>query len=474
MARYPRGSLIPDVLRTLRTERLIGAGDLALVAVSGGIDSVCLLHCLQVAREPLSCALHVAHVHHGLRGVGADQDAAFVARLAAANGVPSSVLRVDVSALRRAGHLSSQDAARRARHSALRALAAEIGAACIATGHTEDDQAETVLLHLLRGSGIDGLAGMRYRQGAIVRPLLGLSRAAIEEHSRVHALEWREDASNAGRSYLRNRLRLDLLPALEAYNPRVRRSLARGAAGLARDATYLHERAAEALAAVTIEEGVAGVWLDRSRYAALPAALRAHALRLQIARLLGGTQDVSWAHLDALERLALGGKAGRLGQLPRRLRAEASGSRLRLWVAPPRGEAEDVPSHDAAALVVPGRVRFGEWSIEAAFAPASGRQSSDQDADGIRHEAWCDSRIGLSLTVRSRRAGDRLRPIGLGGSKSLQDLLVDRKVPRAARTRWPLVIDSEGIVWAVGLALDERARLGDDAVDAIRLRAWRE
>ena len=539
-------SLIRPVAALIRRHALLAPGERAAVAISGGIDSVCLLHCLHALAPRLDLRLHVAYVHHGLRAA-ADDDATFVTELATSYGLPCAVIRVDVAALRKGR--SPQDAARIARYAALRAHAAGVGATALLTGHNEDDQAETVLLHLLRGSGLDGLAGMRLRDSGpddraarrsgkpddpapvgpnaqsgahgraqIVRPLLRTSRAAIEAHCRAYGLICREDPSNASRVYRRNAVRLDLLPALEAYNPRIRAALARTAATLALDAGYLRAQAAEVLddlvvgAIAELEPAPAAptapaLSLNRALYAALPAALRLHTLRLALERLLGSTAGFTQEHLTIIDDLGCEERPGSRANLPRRLHAEAGAGVLRLSVddhgrrdrsaARPirdRGErqafasgpalghgvASDSWAVDAAALgevplPVPGVARFGTWRIEATIAaleaalPGDPHRMPPGATGGLI--AYCDRGVGTALTVRGRRPGDRLRPLGLGGSKKLQDLLVDRKVPRAERDTIPLVVGPSGILWVVGQALDEHARLAAGATDAIRLRA---
>jgi len=534
-------SLIRPVGALIRRHALLAPGERAVMAISGGIDSVCLLHCLQALAPRLDLRLHVAYVHHGLR-VATDDDATFVTELATSYGLPCAVIRVDVAALRKGR--SPQDAARIARYAALRAHAAGVGATALLTGHNEDDQAETVLLHLLRGSGLDGLAGMRLRDSGpddraarrfgepddpapagpnaqsgahghaqIVRPLLRTSRAAIEAHCRAYGLIWREDPSNASRIYRRNAVRLDLLPALEAYNPRIRAALARTAATLALDAGYLRAQAAEALddlvvgAIAELEPAPAApsapaLSLDRARYAALPAALRLHTLRLALERLLGSTAGFTQEHLTIIDDLGCEERPGSRANLPRRLHAEAGVGVLRLSVGiqgigdsddsggrgrggwriadlgggsshgtAPEGLSHNAPDAGEVPLPVPGVARFGLWRIEATIEALEDTFPGDPQAGAAGLIAYCDRGVGTALTVRGRRPGDRLRPLGLGGSKKLQDLLVDRKVPRAERDTIPLVVGPSGILWVVGQALDEHARLAAGATDAIRLRA---
>lgn len=456
---YPAGSLLPWLRRSLLERPLFSPDELVVLAVSGGPDSLCLLHCLAALRSDLGIRLHVAHVHHGLRGADADADAAFVIDRAAASGLPSSLLRLDTRALRRG---SVQAAARRERYAALRSLVASLGGGCVATAHTEDDQAETVLLHLLRGSGLDGLAAMRPRAGDLVRPLLWVSRRVIEDHCRAHSLEPRFDASNLNRAYRRNALRLDLLPAIEQQFPAARHTLARAAAALARDADYLHERSSEALRAIVRERAPGMLVIDLGLFRGLHPALRLHALRAALDEL-GGRVDWTLQHLETVETLAAGCGAGWRKSLPRGLRAEASGDRLMLSTRSP------APLPPPVCLPVPGEVVYGDWVLGAVVedVPAHGGAQV-----GAEHVVWCDAEAaGARLEVRGRRAGDRLRPLGMEGTKKLQDLLVDRKLPRSERDSLPIVAGPRGILWVVGHALGHDVRLTAASTAALRLSA---
>jgi len=253
-----------EVAQAAETHALWPAGVMLLAAVSGGADSLCLLGTLLALRErghPLApTAIVVAHLDHGLRGEAGAADARFVAELAGQLGLRSVSERADVVALARQTHRSLEDAARRARYAFLRRVAAEVGAARICTGHTRDDQAETLLLHLVRGSGLAGLAGMAPLSGDVARPLLMVTREQTEAYCTAHGWTPREDRSNADTRFLRNRVRHELLPVLERFNPNLREMLARNAALIAADERYLEQQTDVAWSA-----GAGGDCLGRKR-----------------------------------------------------------------------------------------------------------------------------------------------------------------------------------------------------------------
>ncbi len=462
------GSLIPAVLTYCRRHALFSAGETAVVAVSGGPDSLCLLHCMHALAPELAVRLHVAHVHHGLRGADADADAAFVEAHAADLGLPVTVLYLDPDQLHHRGRLSLEAAARQTRYAALRRLAKALGGACVVLGHTEDDQAETLLLNLLRGSGIDGLAGMRPRRGDLVRPLLAQSRRAVLNHCRQYGLEPRQDRTNHSRAYRRNALRHDVMPMLRQWNQQLSATLARCAQNLAIDADYLRAEAEQALANLQLNTDGSSLDLSLDRFRELPLALRCHVLRLALEQVAGTADAITRQHVESIDALARSGRAGRRWQLPHALRVEVAGNRLQFKRADLMVEA---PA--SVELPVPGSAIFGSWQIT-----ASGAQALDAvllaqiRKPGSQFEAWCDyTAIGEPLVVRARLQGDRLRPLGLGGSRKLQDVFVDRKVPRTERDRIPIVTGPHGIVWVPGCALDQHAAVAADTAQVVRIQA---
>ena len=458
------------VLAYCRKERLFETGGRVLVAVSGGADSLCLLGCLQAIRPALGIEITVAHVHHGLRAQDADRDESFVAAFAGTLGLPFSAEHIDVPAGRRPGE-STEAAARRLRYGALRRLAARAGAGSIAVGHTLDDRAETVLINLIRGSGIDGLSAMRPREGDVVRPLLAMSRRQVEDYDVARGYTPQLDVTNLDPVYRRNAVRGSLLPLLAQYNPRIRETLARSAQTLALDSDYLEQEARRALAAARLpsEEGVLS--LDRRAVAALHPGLRAHVLRCAVEEIAGSLEAVRMEHVTALEVLTARFERLECRSLPRGIVAVADGGLLTLTHAAAAGG--DAPAHSplSTELPVPGEARFGRWTIRAEqLADESSAVLSGGGADAV--SVVVDARcLQPPLTVRSRLPGDRIRPKGMQGRRRLQDILVDAKVSRSGRDFVPVVADQCGIIWVVGYAQDARTLVQGSAAPTVRLIA---
>lgn len=306
--------LVASVGRALRAASVPARGETLLVALSGGADSVALLDALVLLSRPRGFRLVAAHLDHRLRP-GSAQDAAFCAELCLRLGVPLRVGAADVRARAERERGGLEQAARRERYAFLRAVRRQEQAAAIALAHTQDDQAETLLLRLLRGSGAQGLGAMRLHSGDLLRPLLGVSRQEVLDHLRERSLPWREDPTNADPALRRNRVRHELLPYLEQrFNPRVRATLARAAALLADEAALLRAQAEGLLGRIGREQEQ-GLALRRTGLAQAPPALVRAALRQALASH-GGLRQVGSAHVERALRLALGPASGGWVPLP--------------------------------------------------------------------------------------------------------------------------------------------------------------
>jgi tRNA(Ile)-lysidine synthase len=462
--------LADRVLATIRKHGMVPPGSRVLVALSGGPDSVGLLHLLQAlaARGELVVA-GAAHLNHALRPA-AEQDEQFCRELATAQQIPLYVERADVRALARQWRTSGEDAGRRARQAFFARAAASAAAPSVATGHTLDDQAETFLLQMIRGAGPRGLSAISPRAGLVCRPLLELRRSEIRDSLLARALPFREDESNLDPAYTRNRVRHRLIPLLQReFSARIVEVLGREAAIARADEAALHERAIEVARSVVLTtEG--DVQVDLAAFGSLDPAIASRVARLALAQLAPG-RFIGFTHVEAL--LAFAGSAqGSSLSLPGQ-QARRTGNRiiLRRRFPPGFGAGFHVP------LAIPGEVRLESqgWAVSAVEeagvgTPPAGHSGGDGLAVVLRSEG-----LRLPLSVRSRRRGDRLRPAGMrGSSKKLQDLFVDRKVPRELRDTVPLVVDRDDrILWVVGHAAAEAFQVTEPARGVLLLKARR-
>lgn len=442
--------LIERALATITRFDLIPRGARVLAAVSGGADSVALAHVLARLAPDLGCTLAgIAHLHHGLRGDDADGDAAFAEALADRLGVPCVTRREDVAAHAAAAGESMEAAARRVRYAFLDAAADRLGATHIATGHTADDQAETVLMRLMRGAGLHGLSGIRARNGRIIRPLLEARRADIEAFLTAMGEPWRDDASNADQAIARNRVRHAVMPAIRAAGgDGVVDAMARTASLIQDDADELERRAIEIAPAVVLQDGR----IDTAALGALSPAIARRVIRRALEAVAGG-RFLSLEHVEAVRSL-IREDAPSAVQLPGVIVTQDAGV-IRMAAA----DVEPASAFETA-LDVPG----------AAEVPGTGLVVSAEvgavtpgELAGLRAGADAVAVQGVDtarLTVRSRRPGDALRPLGGPGRRKLQDVFVDRKVARAERDRVPVVVDDRGrIVWVVGHTIADEFRV---------------
>lgn len=458
---------------------LFPLGARLLLGVSGGADSLALLHALAMERVWGGWELFAVHVHHGMRGVAADADVEFLTARCAEWGVPLAVERVDVPALAVERRISVEEAGREARYAVLARLASEWGCGQVVTAHHADDQAETVLLHLFRGAGLDGLAAMPERRplsaepGApeLVRPLLCVRRAELEAYCQTHGLEPRLDVTNLDLQYRRNRIRRQLLPTLREYDPAIVEHLVRLAQQAREEQELLSAEAERLLLDAALPHPWTGIEiplpaLPPSRVLALaplraaPPALLRRALLLALRQSAGFEVEVSADLVERLLRLiAAGTGALDLPGCPHRVAVSQARLRIERCAAP-------IPIPASVDLALPGRNPASDFGLtleaSAVSLPATLKAPPYQailDADVLRPP----------FQLRAPRVGDRFQPLNAPGTRLLSDLFRDRKIPVFLRERWPILTDREGVLWVLGLAVAHRVRIRPGSVRALRL-----
>ena len=440
--------LLAKLKKTVQKYKLLGPGDTVLVAVSGGPDSVCLLATLHALSDELELSLHIAHLDHMFRGKESADEALFVANLAKRLDLPSTIESVDGPALCRERGLSIQAGAREARYAFLSQVADKIGAQRIATGHTATDQAETVLLRLLRGAGSTGLSGIPPLRGRFIRPLIEATREQVLEHLAQSGLAFVTDPSNTKPLYTRNRIRLELMPVLRQFNPRIVEALVSEAALLKDESEALELSVESAAQAVTKKQGDRFV-VQREAFLALHQAIRRRLLRRLAEDIAGGPSGLSSIQVDEALQFMSAAPTGRTMRLPGGLSIERTYEQF--LVGP-----STAPASFTCQLKIPGRTAVPECGIEVEAILCNSREAP-ADPNYYWQALFDYDKIGLPLLVRNRRPGDRFHPVGLGGnSKKLQDLFVDAKVPRRKRDTIPLLCSGNDILWVMGMRTDHR------------------
>ena len=433
---YTPPVMLDQVQSALERHAMVPRGDLVLVAVSGGADSVALLHALLQLREKLGLRLAVAHLHHGIRGTAADADAACVRRLAKRLALPFTEERVDVPQQARSAGISLEMAARAARYEFFRRAAEKLGAAAVAVAHTADDQVETVLLRIARGTGPHGLAGMSpvsRRDGlTILRPLLGVTRAGILAFLKQNRLRWREDASNRDPHFLRNRVRHEILPLLERrLNPQIRTALLRTAEVMREENATL-----DTLAVAALKRCGKRAWRSRStlligKLVQLPLAQQRRTLRLW---LMTAGLDAELMDFDAIA------SASALLESRRGTKSVELGGGWKIIRRYGELAVEKTPTYTAVV-----------WSLQ--IEPHRGIVKERPTTPGrLPARATLNAAVvdKSALLVRAAQPGDRMAPLGMDGTKKLQDIFTDAKVPRDQRAQIPVVECRGQIVWLPG------------------------
>ncbi len=478
--------LTQKVINFCQKNSIISKHDGIVVGVSGGPDSVCLLHVLKSLAPQFELSLTVAHVNHQLRDdAQADED--FVREVADRWGLPIHAQARDVARLAAERKQSLEETARQVRYAFLWQVAEQTKANKIAVGHNADDQAETVLMHFLRGTGLAGLRGMRpvtkmaaLRLGEglssstaarpapqLIRPLLDTPRSEIETYCQAYQLQLRRDPSNQDVTLFRNRLRHKLLPLLETYNPNIRQVLQRTAKVVAAEVDYLNRHVEEAWQFTTHATSTGKVEFDLNNWLSLPPALMRSTLRRAVQMLRRNLRDINFDHIETAIAIIKKGKTGTKATLPNNLLLTVGYDTFTvadqdLPVRPDRFSQPYLGATEGLPVNVPGitDVPHSGWKLKAELFSKS---QVDQDVidRGSSWEAYLDAEVvGRTPSLRPRRPGDIFFPLGLGGHrKKVNEFMINEKIPADRRNHLPLLVTEGQILWVCGYRIDERARV---------------
>ena len=461
--------VVRQVAETVRSYQMLRPGENVLVAVSGGPDSVALLHVLRALAPELQIALAVAHLNHCLRGADSDQDEEYVRQLCASWGLTCHVRRQDVAARAEQQGLSREEAGRVARYEFFAHLVQQPGFHRVALGHTATDRAETLVINLLRGTGLYGLAGIAPVRGPYVRPLINTTRDATVAYCNYFHLEPRCDETNlVATEALRNKVRLELLPQLAREYARDPVEMLLRVSQAAEAELAWTEPLVQAEFARLGRTSPGRVVLDRGQLAEMPVGLRQRLLRCALVALCGEATDVAAVHYGTLCRLVAAGPTGAELHLPGRVLVRIGYTEVEFMLG---GTPEGGPGGRewSYELPVPGTVLAAEAGVRVAAEVLAERPTELGDARGS-HTVMDAEAVRPPLQVRSWQAGDTMRPLGMSGHKKVQDLFVDAKVPRYRRRMVPLIVDRGGrIIWAVGVRVGEECRVTRNTAKFLRL-----
>lgn len=447
--------IINKVRTTIERHCMLNPDDRVIVAVSGGPDSVALLHILNRIKEEYNLHLRVAHLNHLLRDE-AHIEAEFVRELAERLNLDFSYREIDISKLAKDENINIEIAGRKARYTFLSKVAEENEAQKIAMGHTADDQAETVLMRLLRGAGIEGLKGIPPIRGMIIRPLIEINREEILKFLRQNGFEWKIDISNQSSLFLRNRIRCDLLPKIERdYNYRFRDSLLKLAEICREEDTFVSNLAMKKLKSSIIEHNSDGISLDKKKITSLPVVLRKKVFRHILKMMWSGLERIQYAHLEGIENILKNQESSEL-ILPHDTKFIITDGTI--YIKSGAHETKTESKYFEYEISNPGEFMIPEINMKIIV-------SLDRIDDiklnyNDKNRAFFDAdKISFSLIVRGRKPGDRFQPYGMKGSKKIKELMIDEKIPYKRRGAIPIFESKNEIIWIGGIRRAEIARI---------------
>lgn len=458
--------IIAETKNTILKHSMLSRGEGVLVGLSGGPDSVCLLVMLDRLRGHFGINLYASYVDHGLRPGETPAEIEFCTRLCLSLNIPFSVKSVDVKSFVKERGLNKQEAARELRYKALNEAAHKAGASRIALGHTADDQAETVIMRLLRGAGTLGLSGIPPVRKNIIRPIIGIERKEIERFLDTEKIGFLIDSSNLKDKYMRNRIRSTVMPALKGLGPDMALTIARTADLFREEDNYLELQVTKALMKLIGRKTDTAIELLVSPLERMDKALLRRIIRRAVSAV-EGLRGISFIHIEALLGLVKSGQAGDRLYLPRGVRAIKGYSTLTIT-------SDHTATVETHVIEGPGDVVLREASMVLSCKYVDSRElaplcSGEVKGDDGRKAALFDAAaLSFPLQIRSRRPGDYFYPSGFGKKKKLQDFFVDEKVPRDLRDGIPLLLSDEKIVWIIGYRTDERYRIDKNSVKGLK------
>jgi tRNA(Ile)-lysidine synthase len=460
---------VAKVKKTIQKHAMLQPKDRVIVGVSGGPDSVALLYVLYQLRRSYDMKLQVAHLNHGLRGKEASRDVRFVENLANELGLPCVVEACDVPSYKKHYSLSSQEAAREVRYQFLEEVQKRTGASKIALGHNANDQAETLMMWLLRGAGLKGLGGMPpVRNGVIIRPLIETTRKEIAAFLDKKDIPFVVDSSNRKNDYLRNRIRHEIIPLLEGhYNPQIVKKLVNTANILALENEYLEDNIKKILDVIIVARKNTSLTIGINELLALPLALQLRCLRAVVEQVKGDLKRITSIHLFDSLRIAASREPHKVLKLPDGIRIERSYLRLKITA----NQSETLPFNYRYS-VIPDRVRLQEIEKEMVFNLLGKRKVVLETINA--NIAYLDAdKVLMPLVIRNAKPGDSFQPFGMRGEKKIKNFFSDEKVELNQRKRVPLVFCGGLLAWVGGMRIHHALRVTNSTKRILKIELYK-
>ncbi len=460
------------ILAAIQENRLVEPGDGVVVGVSGGPDSVCLLHVLHSLQELLKIKLYAVHINHMLRGKEADDDEEYTAALCSRLGITLEIIRRDVAAAAASSGSSLEETGREIRYSEFQKYASAAGASRIAVAHNRNDQAETVMMHIIRGTGTAGLSGMEYKRDNIIRPLLGAGRNEIEAYCREAGLSPRTDSSNLEQDYTRNKVRLGLFPYInEKFGANIVDSLCRMSQNASMDESFLDKCASESFEKAVCERKPGMVCLDLGQLRDLEPAIKMRVLRIALVNVSGSAKGVGSVHYNALLELIDKGTTGSAAELPRGIRAVVSYNLIRIFSLSAANAENKSEEEYTMQLLIPGTVLIPVLGSEITASVIMPEYIDKYGTVGYNPNVqYFDyDKVNQGINIRNRRTGDIFKPLNSNGTKKLKEYFIDTKIPREDRGSIPLIATGNEIVWIVGHKISDKFKVTENTKTVLKI-----
>ncbi|SHH42628.1 tRNA(Ile)-lysidine synthase [Caloranaerobacter azorensis DSM 13643] len=454
------------VIDTIIRNNLIEKGDNVVVGVSGGPDSMALLYVLREAKERIDFNLYIAHINHGVRGKEADEDEEYVRRVSNELRIPFYSIKVDMSKYAKENRLSEEEAGREIRYNFFRQVLSQLGNGKIAVAHNKNDQAETLVMRFIRGTGLDGLKGMDYKNGDIIRPLLDVSRDEIEEYIKENNIEVRIDKTNFKPIYSRNKIRLELIPFIkENFNESFIDTIYRTSRLMAIDSDFLKKYALEKYEQMVYKETKDKIIIDREEFSKQHDSIKSRILRMAIERLLGHIKGIEEKHIYDAINLILKNSTGKRINLPKNIQISIGYGHFTVEKVDLKEKIVDYKY----MIGIESTTQIDELKCEI-ITEILNVNEVDVKKNNRFIKYFDYDKIYGNLYIRNRRPGDRFSPLGMKGKKKLKDFFIDLKIPRDMRDRIPLLVDDCNIIWVVGYRISEIYKIKPETKRVLKIQ----
>ena len=458
--------IINSVRQTIKRENLIEKNDKILIALSGGPDSICLLDIMIKLKDEYNLTLYAAHLNHRIRGIDAQEDSLFCQKICKKNNVTFFVKNIDIPELAVQQSRGVEEVARDVRYDMFFDIKNKLGINKIAVAHNLDDQAETMLMKMFRGSGIQGLRGIDYkRKDGIIRPLLDIYKSQINEYCDVNNLNPRIDKTNFESDYSRNKVRLDLIPYIENnYCENIKQILSRTANVIRDDYNYIEKVSKEHYELLVKNKSADEIILDLPLLKNTDTAIQKRVIRLAILDIMGNLNNIENVHI--VDSLSLLEKSdGKIINLPKNLKAYIKNED---YIITTKNQENEEITYECK-IEINGKTVVNEIGLTVTTSVLPAKDSLALPVSKYIKVFDYDKIVG-SLYVRSRKIGDKLSPIGLTGTKKIKDILINKKIPADTKYMFPIISDDEQILWLLGYRISENYKIDDNTQRVIRIQ----